>query len=633
MVAPVALAVETAEGSRPELEHAPITIEPLFPAAAEAHSVPQAQLPHERAEELPHGSAPAAVAIEHPAGPPDMGALAVAPLIAEAAPASVPEQSLAAAPVADEIVQTLVVTVEEVAPPELVSTPETVVTAQSILEQDIVARRQALETALAAAANEVAMAAEIESAGATIPELQAPLVELALPLAVVEAEHVDPASRVRGRSHHTAATGEEAGDAVQAAAGRPDERTSALAELIDENALVAVEIAPPPETTGVLDDRGLLPAVAMVETPVTQEAAEVPVQAPEALPAPPPEPVIAIAAVAPEHETTTAESAGGNALAAIEDWARQVQKVLAAEREAAAAAEASSPAAPQPQPEAVVTAPEFNAAPAGAAETGAPEAAETPHPYFPRAPIVLPAEETKPPGEVDLLVGAWETAITRPVEEAIAPQPKPEAPPPGAALLGGPADFLLEPLPDAEGPPAGHASADDEIGDLEAELFAPQADAVTQAPPPEAQKPAAVAPPPEPVLAAALPPPSAAFRPAGAAGSAGSAARADRAGAADGQADAAAGAERSAGRAQGDVGRGTDRAVHVSAPLVPRTRCAPSPIGGEGWGEGATRSRRCEAPLTRLAFARHPLPPGEREHAERPLHMSERWGRDQATSL
>ena len=111
----------------------------------------------------------------------------------------------------------------------------------------------------------------------------------------------------------------------------------------DENLLVAVEIAPPPETTGVVEDRGLLPAIAMVAIPVTQETAEVLVQAPEALPAPPPEPVVAIAAAAPEHEATNAENAGGGALAAIEDWARQVQTVLAAGREAAAAAEPQKP--------------------------------------------------------------------------------------------------------------------------------------------------------------------------------------------------------------------------------------------------------------------------------------------------
>jgi hypothetical protein len=217
-----------------------------------------------------------------------------------------------------------------------------------------------------------------------------------------------------------------------------------------------------------------------------------------------------------EQPAAAADATARATLANIEAWAKQVQATLAAENQTHATAEAreiptdppdtaapaaatvpaaaTAPAIVTETAVAAATVAEAAAIPVTVAEAAAAPAAVPPQPFFPRNPVALPPEEEKPPGEAEILVGAWETAITKPVEEAIAPRPQPEAA--GASQQdrsAGPADFLLEPAPTAEAatPPA---SSRDEIAEIEEELFAPTA----------AKSPAAPAPEPAPQVAAPI---------------------------------------------------------------------------------------------------------------------------------
>jgi hypothetical protein len=182
-----------------------------------------------------------------------------------------------------------------------------------------------------------------------------------------------------------------------------------------------------------------------------------------------------------------AERAPADEQMRFDDWTRFAQELHAAGIKTQIPEDESAPSA---------------AAQAAAADAAAPEAAasdqpqpmtdgvapnpETPvavQPFvgFPRPPLVLPEQDAKPPSERDILVSAWEAAIVRPIEEAIAPQPKPSDAPsatnpfPQAGPPAEPAAFLLEPAPMPAAPiePTASAAANDEITELEAELFAP----------------------------------------------------------------------------------------------------------------------------------------------------------------
>jgi hypothetical protein len=476
VVVPIELtAEETLAPPRP-LEHAPIALEPLFetpmdvmPAAVEIESAAGD-------EAATQASSAAAVP---PGQPPDIVALDVPPLLATPMSAASMVESETArapepAPPAAELGEPAVAVAEAPwAATEFATPPD------GLVVERVTGIREAAPVGVHAAA----------CGSQDLPETAPVQTDVS----------VGPIST-------------ESHGALAAALG-PAIEAVGTANVPGENAPAPVEVAPSPELVLVTADETAAvsePAGAPMPDVPHPPHDEVPEQAREAAMTAPVAPATAEATV--EHTVTTAghqdvagEGEADRELMRVDDWARLAQEFQAAESEAGAqvptSAEVPPAAAPSPQPE-TVTAASTTIEPApAAADDDAPatlaassDESAAPHPFFPRAPLALPPEEEKPPREADMLTSAWETAVTRPVEEVIAAAPPaaPEPPPTETEATVEPADFLLEPLmsPDAtaaaqtEAPPQSplapvHAAAD-ELTDIEAELFAPAAEIVQE---------------------------------------------------------------------------------------------------------------------------------------------------------